>query len=47
MQLLPMWEGDRVFLRLLREEAPFFRLELTYEGDKLLSSRLIDPQAGL
>ena len=25
---LPMWEGDRIFLRLLMEEHPFFSLKL-------------------
>ena len=33
---LPMWEGDRIFLRLLEEEAPFFSLKLKYEGDRLV-----------
>ncbi len=32
---LPIWEGDKVFFRLLREEAPFFSLKLCYKGDKL------------
>lgn len=33
---LPLWEGDRIFLRLLFEDAPFFSLKLTYEGDRLV-----------
>ena len=33
---LPMWEGDRIFLRLLEEETPFFSLKLKYEGDRLV-----------
>lgn len=37
---LPLWEGDREFLRLLREDAPFFSLKLVYQGDKLVSSTL-------
>ena len=37
---LPLWEGDREFLRLLREDAPFFSLKLVYQGDKLVSSVL-------
>lgn len=37
---LPLWEGDREFLRLLREDAPFFSLKLIYQGDKLVSSKL-------
>lgn len=32
---LELWEGDRVFLRLLDDDAPFFSLKLTYEKDKL------------
>ena len=40
MELLPQWEGDRIFLRLLDEKAPFFRLELFYEGDRLLRAVL-------
>ena len=38
---LPLWEGDKVFLRLLREDAPFFSLELHYdEEDRLVKSVL-------
>lgn len=32
---LPLWEGDRVFLRLLTEDAPCFHLRLEYRGDAL------------
>ena len=32
---LPMWEGDRIFLRLLLDGAPFFHLELFYAGPHL------------
>ena len=32
---LPLWEGDRVFLRLLAEDAPCFHLRLEYRGDAL------------
>ncbi|MDD3347756.1 8-oxo-dGTP diphosphatase [Oscillibacter sp.] len=32
---LPMWEGDRIFLRLLDSDAPFFSLKLRYEGEHL------------
>lgn len=37
---LPMWEGDRIFLRLLEEDAPFFSLKLRYEGDRLAQAAL-------
>lgn len=32
---LPIWEGDKVFLRLLREREAFFSLKLVYEGERL------------
>ena len=37
---LPQWEGDKIFLRLMQENAPFFSLKLCYEGDKLVYSAL-------
>ena len=37
---LPLWDGDRIFLRLLAEEAPFFSLKLCYRGDELVSAKL-------
>lgn len=37
---LPQWEGDRIFLRLLEEGAPFFSLKLCYEGDCLVYAAL-------
>lgn len=33
---LPIWEGDKVFFRLLNEEQSFFSLKLTYEHDVLM-----------
>lgn len=32
---LNLWEGDRLFLKMLLEDAPFFSMKLYYEGDKL------------
>ena len=32
---LTLWEGDRIFLRLLDEDVPFFSLKLIYCGDHL------------
>lgn len=32
---LPLWQGDKIFFRLLREDAPWFSLKLRYEGDVL------------
>lgn len=34
---LALWEGDRIFLKLLMEDAPFFFMTLRYEGEKLVS----------
>ena len=32
---LKLWEGDKIFLKLLQENAPFFSLKLAYKGDQL------------
>ena len=32
---LPLWEGDKIFLRLLDEDVPFFSLKLVYAHDRL------------
>ena len=40
MERLPIWEGDRIFLRLLREQSPFFSLKLSYLGDRLTEAVL-------
>ena len=37
---LQLWEGDRIFLRLLEEEQPFFSLKLVYRGETLVSAQL-------
>ncbi len=37
---LPIWEGDRIFLRLLAQDAPFFLLKLRYQGDRLVEAVL-------
>lgn len=41
IETLPIWEGDRIFLRLLVEDAGFFSLKLKYEGDALVLSKLV------
>ena len=33
---LPQWAGDRIFLDLLRQGAPFFSLKLRYQGETLV-----------
>lgn len=37
---LNLWEGDRVFLKLLRDEEPFFSLKLSYCKDELTEIKL-------
>ena len=37
---LTLWEGDRVFLKLLEQDVPFFSLKLVYQGDKLVKTVL-------
>ena len=32
---LDLWEGDKVFFRLLTDDVPFFSLKLYYESDEL------------
>ena len=42
METLNLWEGDKVFLRLLNERETFFSLKLRYEGEKLIESTLYE-----
>ncbi|MBR1849877.1 MAG: 8-oxo-dGTP diphosphatase [Bacteroidales bacterium] len=38
---LELWEGDRLFLRLLLDEgAPFFSMKLVYRADTLVEARI-------
>lgn len=37
---LPIWEGDKVFFRLLEEREEFFSLKLRYESEKLVEAVL-------
>ena len=37
---LPKWEGDRIFLDLLWQNAPFFLLKLRYRGSTLVEAVL-------
>ena len=37
---LELWEGDKIFLRLLETDEPFFSLKLCYDGDRLTSAKL-------
>ena len=40
LDALPTWEGDRIFLNLLWQDAPFFLLTLRYHGDRLVEAVL-------
>ena len=42
IESLKLWEGDKVFLRLLNERETFFSLKLRYEGEKLVESVLYE-----
>lgn len=48
---MPIWEGDKIFLRLLEENAPFFSLKLEYKGDILLKAvlngKILDIKSGV
>lgn len=37
---LKLWEGDKIFFKLLRETEDFFSLKLRYEGEKLVETKL-------
>ena len=39
---LRLWEGDKIFFRLLEERDDFFSLKLRYEGDTLVESVLYE-----
>lgn len=38
--MLLIWEGDKIFFRLLEEQAEFFSLKLRYTGDSLAEAVL-------
>ncbi len=40
LDALPTWEGDKIFLDLLWQDAPFFLLTLRYDGDRLTEAVL-------
>ena len=39
---LNLWEGDKIFLRLLEENHPFFSLKLVYDTDDVLQYAALD-----
>ena len=42
IESLNIWEGDRIFLRLLRDNNPFFLLKLVYDKNERLVSALLN-----
>ena len=40
VEALPIWEGDKIFFRLLSQSCEFFSLKLVYNGDRLVSAFL-------
>lgn len=40
MNDLPHWEGDEIFLDLLKQKVPFFSLKLIYKNGTLIESKL-------
>lgn len=39
---LNIWEGDKIFFRLLKEHEPFFSLKLVYDGGDRLTAAALD-----
>lgn len=40
IEKLTLWEGDKIFLRLLAQDAPFFSLKLVYKNGVLVETAL-------
>ena len=38
---LPLWEGDKIFLKKILSDEPYFELELNYLKDKLVSYKFL------
>ena len=41
---LPIWEGDKIFFRLLEERKDFFSLKLVYDEEGKLTETMLDGQ---
>lgn len=37
---LPIWEGDKIFFKMIEENHPFFSLKLKYDNDMLVEKSL-------
>ena len=44
IQELNIWEGDKIFFRLLDEDVPFFSLKLVYDGHGRLTEASLNGQ---
>ena len=42
IESLNLWEGDKIFFRLLAEEQPFFSLKLSYDEEGVLLGAVLD-----
>ncbi|MCP1100953.1 8-oxo-dGTP pyrophosphatase MutT (NUDIX family) [Aequitasia blattaphilus] len=42
---LSLWEGDKIFLKLLQERREFFSLKLVYDGNDNLIETILDGKA--
>lgn len=42
---LNLWEGDKIFFRLLEENRPFFSLKLVYDREDVLKEAVLDGKA--
>ena len=42
LEKLNLWEGDKIFFRLLEENIPFFSLKLVYNKDGKLESAILN-----
>ena len=43
---LPIWEGDKIFFKLLEGNHPFFSLKLVYNNDELVAVKLNGKEIG-
>ena len=40
IESLKLWEGDKIFFRLMEESRDFFTLKLRYEGENLVETKV-------
>jgi 8-oxo-dGTP diphosphatase len=41
VESLPLWQGDKIFLRMIADpQTPFFSLKLEYRGEELVRAAL-------